>query len=100
MERGHEAETQESSRCSARPAGWPRAHRGQTPRQPHQWPQGWSGQKPQEENCSPPQCTTSTSRPPQEIIKVIALIHARFGAIAIGLGKQGIRFAGIMAVGA
>jgi len=92
MERDHEAETQESARSSAWQAGWPGAQRGQTPRQPHKWPQGWPGQKPQKTNCRPPQCTTSASRTPQQIIAVIALIRARFGAHVIGLGHQGIRF--------
>jgi hypothetical protein len=100
MERGHEAKTQKSSRRSARQTWRSGAQRGQTPRQPGEWAQGWAGEKPQEENCSPPQCTTSAARPPQEIINVIELIPVRFGARAIGLGNQGIRFAGIMAGGA
>jgi hypothetical protein len=95
MERDHEAETQESSRHSAWQAGWPGAQRGQTPRQSHKRPQGWAGKKPQEAHCRPPQCTTSPPRPPQKIIEVIALIRARFGGNIIGLGHQGLRFAGV-----
>jgi hypothetical protein len=94
MERGDEAETQESSRRSAWQARWPGAQRGQTARQPRKWPQGGPGQKPQEENCRPPQCATSAPRSAQEIIEaMIASIRARFGVGAIGLGSQGIRFA-------
>ena len=95
MERGHEEEAQESSRRGAWQVGWPSSQRGQTPRQPRKWPQGWPGQKPQKTNCRPPQCTASAPRSPEEIIEVmIASIRARFGAGAIGLGHQGIRFAG------
>jgi hypothetical protein len=63
--------------------------------QPQKWPQGWPGQRPQKTNCRPPQRPTSAPRSPQKIIEVIALIRARFGAGAIGLGHQGIRFAGV-----
>jgi hypothetical protein len=91
MERGHEAETQESSRRRAWQARWSGAERGQTP----EWPQGSPGQKPQEENCRPAQRASSTTRSPQEIIAaMIASIRARFGNRVIGLGHQGIRFAG------
>jgi hypothetical protein len=91
MERGHEAETQESSRRRAWQARWSGAERGQTP----EWPQGSPGQKPQEENCRPAQRAWSTPRSPQEIIAaMIASIRARFGNRVIGLGHQGIRFAG------
>jgi hypothetical protein len=94
MECGHEAEAKESSRRGAWQAGWAGAQRGQAPRQPRKWPQGRSGQKPQTTTCRPSQCTAPSPRPPQEIIEVmIASIRARFGAGAIGLGHQGIRFA-------
>jgi hypothetical protein len=94
MERDHEAEAQEPSRGGARQAGWPGTQRGQTPRQPHKWPQGWPGQKPQKTNCRPPQCTTSASgeAPQGGVSTAIALIRARFGCGAIGLGYGGIRF--------
>jgi hypothetical protein len=39
-------------------------------------------------------CTPSAPRP-QTIIEVIALIRARYGASMIGLGHQGLRFAGV-----
>jgi hypothetical protein len=95
MERGYEKETEKPSRRDAWPARWPGAQRGQTARQPRKWPQGWPGQKPQEENCRPPQCATSAPRPSQKITEVIALIRARFGTSVIGLGHQGLRFAGV-----
>jgi hypothetical protein len=89
-----EAEAQESSCGSAWQARRARAQRGQTPRQPNKWPQGWPGQKPQKTNCRPSQCTPAAARP-QTIIDVIALIRARYGATMIGLGHQGLRFAGV-----
>jgi hypothetical protein len=95
MERGHEAETQESSRRSAWQARWAGAQRGQTPRQPRKRPQGRPGQKPQEENCRPPQRAVSAPGSPQETIELmIASIRVQFGPRAIGLGEQGIRSAG------
>ena len=95
MERGHEAETQESSCRGAWQAGWLGTQRSQTSRQPHKWPQGWPGQKPQKANCRPSQCTTSSTRAPQNVSEAIALIRARFGAGMIGLGQQGLRFASV-----
>jgi hypothetical protein len=68
MEEGHEEEvaTQESTRGGARPQG----RTGQEP----QWP-------------------PSVTRAPQaNLIAVVALIRARFGALAIGLGDGGIRY--------
>ena len=95
MEWSDEEAVQESSRGGARQIRWPGAQRGQTAGQPGKWAQGWPGQKPQEENCRPAQCKTSAPRPPQTIVEVIALVRARFGASVIGLGQQGLRFAGV-----
>jgi|SRR5215469_343555 len=93
MERGDEAETQESSRRSAWQARWPGAERGQTPRQPHKRPQRRPGQKPQEENCRPAQRQTLTTRTPEEgLVVAISEIRSRFGYRAIGLGCAGIRY--------
>jgi hypothetical protein len=95
MERGDEEATQESARGSAGPAGWPGAQRSQTAGEPRKWPQGRAGQKPQEAYRRPPQRTASASWTRQEVIqKVIALVRARFGDRAIGLGDRGIRFDG------
>ena len=95
MERGCEEATQEPPRGGAGAVGRPGPERGQEARCQGERPQGGSGQKPQETNCRPPQCTTSAPRPPQGIIDIIDSIRARFGASVIGLGHQGIRFAGL-----
>ena len=93
MERGDEAEAQESSRRSAWQARWPGAQRGQTPRQPHKWPQGRPGQKPQEKTRRPAQRQTPTTGTPKEgLVAAVATIRSRFGYDAIGLGCSGIRY--------
>jgi len=96
MERDHEeGKAQKSSRGGAWEVRWVGAQRGQAAGQPRKWPQGRSGQKPQEKSGRATQCATSPSRSPQEIIElVIASVRARFGNGAIGLGAQGIHFAG------
>jgi hypothetical protein len=79
MDRRYEekAATQESARSGAR-----------TP--------GWAGLKPQEDHRGTPQCTPARSRPPQESLStVIAMIRARYGFLAIGLGDGGIRYASL-----
>jgi hypothetical protein len=94
MEWGHEEATQESSRRGPRKIGRLGPERGQKAGEPRKWSQGRPGQKPQEENCRP------AKRPPpaageaaEEGVKaVIALIRARFGRRAIGLGYGGIRY--------
>lgn len=86
---------QKSSRGGAWEVRWVGAQRGQAAGPPRKWPQGRSGQTPQEKNGRATQCATSPSRSPQEIIElVIASVRARFGVAAIGLGAQGIHFAG------
>jgi hypothetical protein len=93
MERGHEAETQESSRRSSWQARGLGVQRGQTPRQPQEWPQGRPGQEPQEENGCPPQRQTPTTWTPEErLIVAVTAIRSRFGYGAIGLGCAGIRY--------
>ena len=96
MERDHEdGKAQKSSRGGAWEVRWVGAQRGQAAGQPRKWTQGRSGQKPQEKSGCATQCTASTSRSAQKIIElVIASVRARFGVAAIGLGAQGIHFAG------
>jgi hypothetical protein len=96
MERSHEekAAAQESARGGARPPGRPGAERGQKAREQGEWAQGRPGQEPQKDHRRPSQRAASAARPPEELIEdLIALICARFGADAIGLGDGAIRFA-------
>ena len=93
MERGDEAEAQESSRRSAWQARWPGAQRGQEARGQGERPQRRPGQKPQEETCRPPQCQTPTTWSQEEgLVAAVAVIRSRFGYDAIGLGCSGIRY--------
>jgi hypothetical protein len=95
MERSHEDKVpaQESARGGARPPGRPDAQRGEKARQQGEWAQGRAGQEPQEDYRGAPQCTASAARAPQaNLIAVVALIRARFGVCAIGLGSGGIRY--------
>src|ERR1700733_2724767 len=95
MEWGHEekAGTQESACGGARPAAWPSVQRGQKVRQQGEWPQGRTGQKPQEDYGRAPQCPPSAAMAPQANLgAMVALLRARFGVCAIGLGAGGIRY--------
>jgi hypothetical protein len=94
MEWGNEeAKRQESACGGAGPARWIGPQRGQTARQPRKWPQRWAGQKPPEDARRAPERTTAAARSHQEAIRiVIASICNRFGAMAIGLGEDGIHF--------
>jgi hypothetical protein len=100
MERIHEEkiEVQESSRGGTwqiRRAG---AHRGQAAGQPRERPQGRPGQKPQEDPHRAAQRPPAPARSPQEVLStIIALIQARFGDVAIGLGENGIRYHAVAA---
>jgi hypothetical protein len=95
MERGHEAETQESSAVAlgrlgglVRSGAKRRANR-QNGRK------GGLVKSRKKRIAAPAQRASSTPRSPQEIIAaMIASIRARFGNRVIGLGHQGIRFAG------
>jgi hypothetical protein len=90
MERGHEAETQESSAVAlGRLGGLVRsgAKRGANRK--------GGLVKSRKKRIAARQRASSTPRSPQEIIAaMIASIRARFGNRVIGLGHQGIRFAG------
>jgi hypothetical protein len=93
MEAIVEEAKKESARSSAWPAGRPGAQRGQAARKSRKWPQGWPGQKSQENARRAPERATAAARSQQEAIRiVIASIRDRFGALAIGLGENGIRF--------
>src|SRR5438045_616160 len=95
MERVHEEkrDTQESSRSGAWPIRRARAQRSQTARQSRERAQGWPGQKPEEDASGAAQCATASTRPSQEVLKnLVAMIRARFGDVAIGLGEGGIRY--------
>ena len=95
MEWGHEekARTQESARGGARAVGWPSTQRGQKARQQGEWTEGRPGQKPQEGHGRAAQCPPSAARAPQANLNaIVALIRARFGVCAIGLGAGGIRY--------
>jgi hypothetical protein len=53
---------------------------------------GWPGQKPQEDSRRAAQRPPAPARASQEILgTLIALIQARYGDVAIGLGELGIR---------
>jgi hypothetical protein len=92
MEAIVEEAKKESARSSAWPAGRPRAQRGQAARKSRKWPQGWPGQKSQENARNAPERATAAVRSQQEAIRIVASIRDRFGALAIGLGENGIRF--------
>ena len=94
MEWGHEEAAQESSRRGPRQVGRLSPERGQKAGEPRKWPQGRVGQKPQEENCRPAKRPPPAAgeAPEEGVSAAIALIRARFGSRAIGLGDGGIRF--------
>jgi hypothetical protein len=97
MERSREEKAiQESARGGTRPAGRPGPQRGQEARQQGERAQGRIGQKPQEDHRSAPQCPPSAARVPQEgLSAALAVIRARYGLLAIGLGAGGIRYASL-----
>jgi hypothetical protein len=95
MERSYEekAEAHEPARSGARPLGWLGAQRSQKTRKQAERPQGWLGEKPQEDPRRQTQCPPSATWTAQEDLNVvIAMIRARFGYLAIGLGNGGIRY--------
>jgi hypothetical protein len=88
---GEKAKAQECSRGGAWQVRLGGAQRGQAADQPRERSQGRPGQKPHEDH------RRAAQRPPapasQEVLNaVIALIRARFGDVAIGLGELGIRY--------
>jgi hypothetical protein len=100
MEPDHEekAGAQESTRGGAWQIGRVGTQRGQTAGQPRKRPQGRLGQKPQENPGRAAQRPPSPSRSSQELLStIIALIQARFGDVAIGLGERGIRYRAVAA---
>jgi hypothetical protein len=69
------------------------AQRGQAMGQPLERPQGRPGQKPEEDHRRAAQRPSAPARASQEVLNaIIALIRARFGDVAIGLGEFGIRY--------
>jgi hypothetical protein len=94
MEWSHEEAGQESSRRGPGQVGRLSPGRGQKAGEPRKWSQGRVGQKPQEENCRPAKCPPPAAgeAPQRGVSAAIALIRARFGSRAIGLGDGGIRF--------
>jgi hypothetical protein len=100
MEPDHEekAGAQESTRGGACQVGRVGTQRGQTGGQPRKRPQGRLGQKPQENPGLAAQRPPAPSRSSQELLStLIALIQARFGDVAIGLGEHGIRYRAVAA---
>jgi hypothetical protein len=68
------------------------AERGQKAREQRARVEKRPGQEPQEDHCRAPQFPPSAARTHQEnLIALVALIRARFGAFAIGIGNGGIR---------
>jgi hypothetical protein len=95
MEPDHEetAGAQESTRGGAWQVGRAGAQRGQAAGQPRKRSQGRLGQKPQEDSRRAAQRFSTSARSSQEVLgTIIALIQARFGDVAIGLGERGIRY--------
>jgi hypothetical protein len=100
MEPDHEetAGAQESTRSGAWQIGRVGAQRGQTASQPRKRSQGRLGQKPQEDHRRAAQRPPTPSGSSQEALStLIALIQARFGDMAIGLGERGIRYRAVAA---
>ena len=100
MEPDHEetAGAQESTRGSAWQIGRVGAQRGQTAGQSRKRSQGRFGQKPQEDHRRAAQRLPAPSQSSQEVLSMlIALIQARFGDVAIGLGEHGIRYRAVAA---
>jgi hypothetical protein len=96
MERIQEekAEAQECSRGGAWQVRLGGAQRGQAAGQPRERPQGRPGQQPQEDSRRTARRPATPARASQEVLlnAVIALIRARFGDVAIGLGELDIRY--------
>jgi hypothetical protein len=95
MEPDHEekAGAQESTRGGAWQVGRVGTQRGQAAGQPRKRSQGRLGRRPQENPGRAAQCPSAPFRSSQEFLStLIALIQARFGDVAIGLGERGIRY--------
>jgi hypothetical protein len=93
MERSdEEVGTQESTRRSAWQVRWPGPQRGQAARKSGERAEGRASQKPPKDTRLPAQRASSPSSSPQAVNAAIAVVRARFGYFAIGLGEAGIRF--------
>ena len=100
MEPEHEEEAgaQESTRGGARQVGRVGTQHGQTAGQSRKRSQGRLGQKPQENLGRAAHRPPAPSRSSQEVLSMlIALIQARFGDVAIGLGEHGIGYRAVAA---
>jgi hypothetical protein len=94
---GGKAKEEESARGGARALGWFDPQRGQKARKQTKRPQGWPGQKPQEGHGGAPQCTPTASWASEELVnRVMMLIRARYGELAIGRGDGGIRYCAVV----
>jgi hypothetical protein len=88
------AETQKSTRGGAWQVRRAGVQRGQAASQPRER----SGLQPQEDIRRAAQRPPAPSRSSQEVLTaLIALIQARFGDVAIGLGEHGIRYRAVAA---
>jgi hypothetical protein len=98
MERsGEKAKTEESARGGAGPIGWVGSERRQEARQQRKWSEGGPGQKPQENFGRQTQCAPATAWESEELVnRVMRLIRARYGELAIGRGDGGIRFRAVV----
>ena len=91
------AKTEESARGGAGPIGWGGAERRQEARQQRKWSEGGPGQKPQENSGRQTQCAPATAWTSEELVnRVMMLIRARYGELAIGRGDGGIRFRAVV----
>jgi hypothetical protein len=91
------AKTEESARGGAGPIGWVGAERRQEARQQRKWSEGGPGQKPQENSGRQTQCAPATAWESEELVnRVMRLIRARYGELAIGRGDGGIRFRAVV----
>jgi hypothetical protein len=89
---GEKTKAQECSRGGAWQVRLGGAQRGQAADQPRER-LGRPGQQPQEDSRRTARRLATPARASQEVLKaVIALIRARFGDVAIGLGELGIRY--------
>jgi hypothetical protein len=93
MERSdEEVGTQESTRRSAWQVRWLGPQRSQAARKSGERAEGRTGQEPPKDPRLSAQRPSSPSWSPQAVNAAIAVVRARFGYLAIGLGEAGIRY--------
>lgn len=93
MERSdEEVRTQESPRSSAWQVGRPGPERGQAARKSGERAEGRVSQKPPKDTRLSAQRASAAGWSPQAVNAAIALVRARFGYLAIGLGEAGIHY--------